>query len=123
MIIVLKILIPIVLLIAVKYDALRDRHMKDIYVNSQTYQDRYRGLTERIFFPVMKFIFNATWDKWTYGQQLWHTYKELSMFSLYGVIVLIYIYLYDFVWYSFLLVLLLAVTCSAVWNYFYGSLK
>ena len=123
MIILLKILIPITLMIAVKYDALRDRHMKDIYMNSRTYNDNFRGWTERILFPILAAIFGSTWQNWTYGQQLWHMYKELSMFSLYILISYVLIWLYNFAWYSFVQLIVLAFICSAIWNYFYGSLK
>ena len=118
---IIKILIPIFLLIAVKYDALRDRHMKDIYANSVTYCDRFRGWTEKIFFPILELIFNKKWYQWTYGQKLWHLYKELSMFSLYSLLCLINLWIYNFQWYSVLEILLLAFTCHYIWNYFYGG--
>lgn len=123
MVVAIKILIPVVIMVAVKYDALRDRHMKDIYVNSMTYCDRFRGWTEKLFFPIMELIFDETWHSWTYGQKLWHLYKELSMFSLYSLLCFINLWLYDFQWYSIAEVMLLAFVCHYIWNYFYGGLK
>lgn len=118
----LKILIPIALMIAVKYDALRDECMSDIY-KVTNYNDRYRGLTEKIFFPIFAWIFGDTWERWSYAQKLWHTYKNLSMFSLYVTLCIINIVLYNFAWYSFIEVLLLAFVCNGIWAYFAGEVK